>query len=324
MGAVGVGPGRLAAYFILGTLVLGSVAANFVLYAQKGHYVLARPVGRSTLYESAELGELRSYPEEDLGAPLQPLRRRLSRELVLDAIESTQGKIEALGVYLLQCVRPHEGAPSPRPSEMSDIEVVDQLLAGQIGVWPDAIARLYVTMANAVGIPSRLVRLHNPIEGISHWFAESYVEEQNRWTVVDPRYRKLHLFAIDGRAVNAAELWSAVARDEISDLKVALFEGNTVVHRPLIDHAASDRFYFRPGATLEFLTADDLDPSVFRKVATYLFAPRDVYALEWQPFIRWGWVKLALLTVTGLLSAAFVLMLLRDLTREGRTSQLHN
>lgn len=313
MGAIRVGTGRLTVYVVLGTLLLASIAANFVLYSVRSHYVVGRPVDRSTLYETAQLGIVRGYLEESPVEKIQQLQAKLSSDLVLGAISSTKEKIEVLGIYLYNIIRPHDGLPSPSPETLSGSEIVDQVMAGRIDIWPDGIARLYVTMANAVGIPSRLVRVHDPNRGVSHWIAESYLSEQNHWAAVDLRYRQFYTQDLRGMVLNSADLLDAVNQGELDELEVALFEGGAVVRRPLLDHASSDRYYFRAGTALEFPLPNELAPSVMGIVASYLYAPRDVYALQWQPFIRWGWVKMGLLSLTLLLSCTLFFMALRDL-----------
>lgn len=315
MAAIGVGPKRLATYCVLAALLLIAVGANFFLYNFKSHYVTSRPVDKAALYTGANLAVVRGYIGGQPDGKWKAFEEVLSRELVLPALTTTLEKIEALGVYLLTIIHPHEGAPSPSPEELSELEAFEEITAGRINLWPDAVSLLYVTAANASGIPSRLVRIHDPGRKLIHWLAESYVMEQDQWTAVDLRFRKFYIQGSEGEMISAAELFSAVVHRDLEGLEVALFEGGSVVYRPLSENAASDFYYFHEGTALEFPSRDQLSPSPFRRLGTYLYAPQKVYALQWQPFIRWGWVKLGLLSATGVLGLSVVCLLVRDLKR---------
>ncbi len=301
---------RACVYFVLSTLFVASVAANFLLYRQEQPYVTSRPVDAAQLYSPAQVGIARSYLDLESPMQLQQFTTDLDRELVLPALGSTLEKIEAVSTYLFSLVQPHEGMPAAAATLRSGLQVFDAMAKGN-AMWSDGVARAYVTVANAAGVPSRLVHLTAP-GGVDRWFAESYVGEQERWAFVDLRYRKLYVEDWSGEVVSAADLLSAVHRGDIDQYEVALFEGGSVVYRPYLEHAASERFFFQPNAALHYPRPKELRPSRLGVVRHYLHAPARVFALDWAPFIQWGWVKLSLLSITALLGTSLIVMILRE------------
>ena len=307
---------RIFVYLVLFSLFFSSVVANFLLYRREPAYVLARPVDASQLYSEKQISLARNYLDLEPVYALQKLNTRLDRELVLPSLDTTFDKMEAIALYLFSKIEPHQGSPLPLASMRSGLKLLEEMLAGD--TWSDAIARVYVTLANAAGVASRLVHLTLPGEQKERWFAESYVSEQKKWAFVDLRYRKLYIEDFAGEVVSAAELLAAVNQGDIDHLEVALFEGGSVVYRPYLEHSASEKFFFQPKAALQYPRAKELQPTLFSLITRYLYAPGRVFTLDWSPFVQWGWIKLSLLSLTALLGSALIILLSQDLSAQSK------
>lgn len=289
-------------------LLLLSLLVNAYFIRKGGNYLLVRPADSSFFYSAAQIDAARDFLRLESAPALTELQTTLEHDLLLPALSSTFEKIEAVGLYILAAINHVEGlAPLPATTR-SGIEALRMQQHGEQTIWPSAVARVYVAIANAAGIPSRLVRLVAGGATDSYWFAESYIAEQDRWAFVDLSRRKFYVADWVGEAISAAELLAAIATGDIDHLDVALFEGGGVVHCPYAERAASELAMFSADASLEFPSAKDLSSSRLRTLQAYLFSPAKTFTLNPQVFTPWSRAKFSLLAVTTILAVTLALM----------------
>lgn len=131
----------------------------------------------------------------------------------------TDQKITDIVAYLYRTIDPHVGISK---RGLTHLQTLHQLQEGAIGTGRENITRAYVGLANAMGIPSRLVEVR--CQCGSCLVAESWVEEEDSWAFVDPASRCAYVKT--DHLLSTKEL-SQTKRP----LTIALFEGNRIVER---------------------------------------------------------------------------------------------
>ncbi len=106
-------------------------------------------------------------------------------------------------------------------------QIFSEMRSGQGKGWCTQNAQIYTFFANRAGIATRFVYCgtvqSNQFIHDGHSWAESYLEEQNRWLYVDPQQVVIGVFHRDGRALNTADVFQLCQLDSFEGFSARTF-----------------------------------------------------------------------------------------------------
>ncbi len=242
----------------------GQVATYTNLYAPKASHIAAE-------YLKAEPRRKIKWAQLEVGEKLK-----------LDQYPSTREKIAAITDHLLTEVQPFMGIPQEEGTTLSGLELYEAMLEGRASIWGDNLNRVYVALASALGIPTRMVEVGNSERVTTlagHRFAESFLAEEGRWAFVDVSSRKAYVLGPAGLPLNAVELFDVLHTRGEDQLEVALYQGGEVAIHPYGPHAAPEQHHFQIGHSLCYPRAPHLYGSKVRRLSYELLSPKRVFPL---------------------------------------------
>jgi hypothetical protein len=183
-------------------------------------------------------------------------------------------KIDLIVAHMLREVQPYVGIPDAVAEKMTGLEIYRGMLTGEVAVGGDNLTHAYVGVANALGIPTRLV------EVADHRFAESWIDEADKWAFVDVSARKAYVLGPEAVPLDAIELFVKLQQGAEEELEVSLFQGGEMVRVPYSVHCGLEQLRLVPEAVLCYPRAQHLYGSTIRRLGYDLLSPKLVYSLD--------------------------------------------
>lgn len=195
------------------------------------------------------------------------VRNELKAQLAM--AETTLEKMEGIVSHILNEVQTYAGIPAAELGKLTGLEIYRDMVKGKASVSSDHLTRAYVGVANAVGIPTRLVQAGEQS------FAESWVSEAGKWAFVDISSRKAYVVNGAGIPLDAVELLVALRRGIDDGMEIALFQGGEMTRSPF-DH---EQLHLSTTAVLCYPRAQHLYGSAIRRKGYELFSPKLLYSV---------------------------------------------
>ncbi len=196
------------------------------------------------------------------------VRKELQSQLAM--AKTTLEKMERLVSHILNEVQTYAGIPAAGLGKLTGLEIYRDMVEGRASVNSDHLTRAYVGVANAVGIPTRLVQAGEQS------FAESWVAEWDKWAFVDISSRKAYVVDGTGIPLDAVELLVALREGIDEWMEVALFQGGEITRAP----CEAEQLHLSTTAVLCYPRAQHLYGSAIRRKGYELFSPKLLYAFD--------------------------------------------
>jgi hypothetical protein len=151
----------------------------------------------------------------------------LVRVAGIEESDSTLVKMEKLVAFLRAELKDARGVPSNDSRWKTPWKLFVDMRDGRDKGWCTQHAIIYTFFANRAGIPTRYVfgaRAHNnQIVYTGHSWAESFIEEQNRWAFIDVDFALLAVFNKRGEVLNTAELFHLNQQDAFDNITARVY-----------------------------------------------------------------------------------------------------
>jgi hypothetical protein len=213
-----------------------------------------------------------AYPAEQVGAA-----RELIPPRVLDESMPVTERVALLAAMLHANLEPHRGSPAPYMARLNGFEQYQEAMGGGSKIYCANHAEIFAFMANAAGLPTRLVDVAGQVGDVAvgaHSFVETYIGEESRWIYVDLQLGIAGVKDAGGLQLSAAELLERIRRGTTESLITRTLRDHRVVDEPWSFRADLFETFLTPEASLVFLTsaADRFAP--FERIKRLLVSPR--------------------------------------------------